>query len=286
MKLTICLGTRGRPALLVPTLEKTVAMLAQPDTAFVVAIDHDDQETIAAIPSFPKDVRIIPHVAEREDNFGSKWNRALRFPADVYFCMVDYRFMVTPAFDKIILDAAARFPDNIGVIGTFMANASFPEHQAVTHGLAKKLGFVYPPYFPYWFVDHWIDDIARMIDRYSFAAIRSDGNARPGTQNMRELTYWADYFERMLLLRRRSAEGIIRSEDFLETPWRKEMLLAGFHMTEFRSLWANSLLRGPDYEAYAKDRDAGPPDERSTRLKQRAEKISEHILQDFQRRTK
>ena len=29
MKLTICLGTRGRPALLVPTLEKTVAMLAQ-----------------------------------------------------------------------------------------------------------------------------------------------------------------------------------------------------------------------------------------------------------------
>ena len=39
-------------------------------------------------------------------------------------------------------------------------------YQAPTAGLVAKLGYIYNPEYPFWFVDHELDDICRMIGRY------------------------------------------------------------------------------------------------------------------------
>jgi len=268
--LTINLCTRGRPELLLRTIEETLRNMVLPTTIFMISVDHDDQKTIDALPRLSADRRLRPLIGQREDSLGGKYNRALQAPADVYLAMVDYAPHVTPGFDAKILEAASLFPDNIGVVYNHLANASFPQINGITHGLAKKMGFIYPPYFPYWFIDHWLDDIARLIDRISFADVHIDTSRRPGTQELRELVFWANFYDLGQIVRRRCAFDIIRSPEFLETPWRKAMLLRHYPLVEGRSLYTNGVLRAADYAQYEQRMGAGPGDERYERLKAQA----------------
>ena len=270
LTLTINLCTRGRPELLLRTVQETLKNIVLPTTIFMISVDHDDQKTIDALPHLPVDRRLRPVVAQREDSLGGKYNRALQVPADVYLAMVDYGPHITPGFDAKILEAAARFPDNIGVVYNHLANASFPQINGITHGLAKKMGFIYPPYFPYWFIDHWLDDIVRLIDRISFADVHIDTSRRPGTQELRELAFWADFYDLGQIVRRRCAFDIIRSPEFLDPPWRKEMLLRHYPLVEGRSLYVNGVLRSSDYAQYEQRIGAGAPDARYERLKAQA----------------
>jgi hypothetical protein len=270
LTLTINLCTRGRPELLLRTVQETLPNMVLPTTIFMISVDHDDQKTIDALPQLPADRRLRPVIAQREDSLGGKYNRALQVPADVYLAMVDYGPHVTPGFDAKILEAASLFPDNIGVVYNHLANASFPQINGITHGLARKMGFIYPPYFPYWFIDHWLDDIARLIDRISFADVRIDTTRRPGTQELRELTFWANFYDLGQIARRRCAHDIIRSPEFLDPPWRKEMLMRHYPLVEGRSLYVNGVLRAESYQQYEKQMGAGAGNERYERLKAQA----------------
>ena len=181
----------------------------------------------------------------REDSFGAKYNRILEIaPADVYLPMADYAPHVTPGFDTKILEAASLFPDGIGVVYNHWANLSFTDIDGMTSGLVKKLGYLYPPYFPYWFVDHWVDDIVKLIGRISFADVWLDKSQRPGTHDRREVAWWATFFDAGVVHRRNLARSIIESDDFLEPEWRKKLLLSDYHMLiEERSKLTNDSAR-------------------------------------------
>lgn len=267
MKLTIALATRGRPEILSDTITKTLANIRLPDTRLLVCCDHDDPETIEAAGKLT-DERVTVSVKEREDSLGEKYNRALTIaPADVYLVMVDYAPHMTPGFDKRICDAAALFPDGIGVVYDHMANLSFPTINAVTHGLAERMGGIYPPYFPYWFVDHWLDDIAKMTGRIAAVDLKVDTSKRPGTMDRREPDFWCSLFDAGTLVRRKIATDIILSPDFQEPTWRKNMLLSAIHLHEERSLMLNNHVR------QAKLGDGPPADDRYNRIKARAVEI-------------
>ena len=270
LTLTINLCTRGRPELLLHTVEETLRNMVLPSTVFMISVDHDDQKTIDILPRLPADRRLRPVIGQREDSLGGKYNRALQAPADLYLAMVDYAPHVTPGFDAKVLEAAALFPDNIGVVYNHLANASFPQINGITHGLAKRMGFIYPPYFPYWFIDHWLDDVARLIDRISFADVYIDTSRRPGTQELRELVFWANFYDLGQIVRRRCAFDIIRSPDFLDPPWRKEVLMRHYPLIEYRSLWTNGVLRSGEYAQYEQRIGAGVGDARYERLKAQA----------------
>lgn len=243
MNLTINLITRGRPNRLIDTIERTMNNVVLPSTRLLISIDDDDPQTIEAVQMFSNSERIIPVIRPREDSLGEKWNRALLEPADVYMPLGDYTPIVTPGFDAKILRAASLFPDNIGVVYSHMANASFPSIWCVTHGLVKKMGWMCPPYFPYWFVDHWVDDIAKLIGRISFVDMQIDVGQKPSTQEYREAAFWATLFDVLKLQRRAQAMAIIDSDDFLESEWRKDILRAHYPLIEFRSQWVNDQVR-------------------------------------------
>ncbi len=270
LTLTINLCTRGRPELLLHTVEETLRNMVLPSTVFMISVDHDDQKTIDILPRLPADRRLRPVIGQREDSLGGKYNRALQAPADLYLAMVDYAPHVTPGFDAKVLEAASLFPDNIGVVYNHLANASFPQINGITHGLVKRMGFIYPPYFPYWFIDHWLDDIARLIDRISFADVHIDTSRRPGTQELRELAFWSNFYDLGQIVRRRCAFDIIRSPEFLDPPWRKLMLMRHYPLIEYRSLYINGVLRGADYAQYEERIGAGAGDARYERLKTQA----------------
>ena len=271
MKLLINLATRGRPGLLAQTIVQTLSNVRHDETVLMVSLDDDDAETIELVASgrlgfVPGSERLLWSRAPREDSLGAKYNRALDVPADVYMTMVDHSPQCTPGFDLKILEAAVLFPDGIGVVYNHLANATFPGLNAVTAQLAARMGFIYPPYFPYWFVDHWLDDVARLIDRISFADVVVDCSRRPGTQELREPAFWATFYDAAYLVRRRCAQDIIGSGGFAEPEWRKQMLLRRYPLVEFRSRWVNDQVRASAHLM----RDAGAPDERYARLKAQA----------------
>ncbi len=282
MMLAINLATRGRPALLNDTIRRTLANIELPNTRLMVSIDDDDRVTCDAIGSLPLDKRIIYDVAPREDALGDKYNRVMSIAADVYLTMVDYAPHVTPGFDRKILDAAALFPDGIGAVYNKMANLSFPEINAVTRRLAQKMGGIYPAHFPYWFVDHWLDDIARMIDRIAVADVAIDTSRRPGTMDRREPAFWSIVFDALQLERRRIAHDIIRSPEFQETEWRKKLLLNGWHrLIEQRSVMVNGNVRAIA-DAWAAQVPPEPVDERYRRLRASAYDLLMRSMSDLQ----
>lgn len=273
MSLTINIITRGRPHLLTDTVQRVASALSRDDTRLLISVDDDDGPTIDVLDQFINDPRIIPLIRPREDEIGEKWNRALMMPADVYLPLSDYCWLSTPGFDQKILDAYALFPDGIGCVYGHLCNASFPSIQAISHKLAEKMGFLYPPYFPYWFVDHWVDDLVRMIDRIAFVDIDIDCSSRkPGTAELRDLRFWTTVFDAHQLDRRSMARSIIDSPDFIDTPEHKEILRGHYPLIEYRSKWISDCLRD-QAEHIERSRNAGPGGPRYDRVKAKAANI-------------
>ena len=186
----------------------------------------------------------------------------------------------TKGYDQLILDAADRFPDGIGAVFGHLANLSFSCTYAATAKYAQKLGFLLPDYFPYWFCDHWTDDLAKMIGRISFANIATD-QSKPGvTQEMREPGWWATFYDAAYLFRRKQALNILGDEEFVSPQWHKDLLIAGFPLIDVRSRMINHNVRANSQQLSAM---AGnlPANERYLRCKQRAVGMVPSLLKDY-----
>ena len=243
MNLAIILATRGRPELLLETLHKTLVNITHPETIIMVSVDDDDQLTIDALDTSEFDPqRVLVSVKPRPDALGDKFNRVMvECPADVYLPMVDYCSHITRGFDDLILDATRVYPDGICVVYGPMANLSFPCCQAVTHKLAQMVGYVHPPYYPMWFGDHDLHDIATMIGRIAYVDLMMERSGKwPGTQNRRDMAFWTTFFERSTGRRQATARCVIQSKEFQAPPWLKEALVQQFPLIEQRSRIINA----------------------------------------------
>lgn len=286
MQLVISLATRGRPDRLIDTVSRSYANWTDPNTRLYVQLDQDDptlDQTIAKLKDEPcaLDNMVVADVRPREDTIARKWNRALDVPGDVYLVAADDDAYITPGYDTKIIEAAKRFPDGIGMVYGHLANLSFSGAVAPTRKLCELMGGkIFPEYFPYWFVDHWTDDVARIIGRLSFANIRTD-QSKPGvTQEMREPGWWATWFDAAYLMRRKQAHDIIRHPDFAGAQWHKDLLLTHHPLIEVRSRMINANVRAQNAQL---SQWAGnlKPDARYSGIKQRAASMVPHLLNDY-----
>lgn len=287
-RLTISVCARSSatraPTLLLTTLSRTLPNIRDPNTKVLLAIDADDTAMIDALngTGLPEDPRIIISVKPREDSRGEKYDRALtEAPADIYLLAVDHAPILTQNFDGMILEAASFWPDGIGVVYSPMANFSFPALQAITAKLAAKIGYLYNHEFPFWYIDHELDDLARMIDRIAYADIAVDCHSlRPGkTLECRDLLFWTAYFDAARLYRRRKAMAIVGDDEFLTPKWQKEILRRNVPLIEHRSAWINNHGRAPGLEEM---RGGSPPDARYLRILERAKPILQGRIAELQ----
>lgn len=280
MRLVISLATRGRPQQLLDTVKRSVANLALSETVMQVQVDIDDAPSVGIAFGLESiDARVRVNIQDREDTIAGKWNRATNLPADLYLVAADDDPYVTPGYDARLLDAAKRFPDGIGMVYGHMANASFSGVVAPTAKLVRRMGGkIFPELFPYWFADHWTDDIARIIGRISFADVRTDQSRVGKTQEMREPGWWATWFDAAYLLRRRQAHKIIDDVFFDEPLHTKDRLLTHHPLIEFRSRWINDNVRAQDRQLGAWS-GLSNADARYQRVKQRAVAMIPELLE-------
>lgn len=276
MQLSIVLATRRRPGLLFRTVTETLKHIKHPETKLLICADDDDDGTLSMRDKIT-DPRVIWSVKPREDSVGAKYNRVLKeAPADVYMVMVDYAPCVTEGFDNKIIEAAQVYPDGYAVILNWLANGSFSQLNAVTHKLAKKMGGIYPEYFPYWFVDHWLEDVAKQIGRQVFVDVFMDCRNKQPTMGLVEPALWGCLFDLLCVERRDLARSIINSKDFDDTPARKAALIRNEPLVRHWSVMINETLKQMDQGKV----DEG--DERYMRIRKRGIEMIERIQPTIQ----
>lgn len=275
MGLVISLATRARPQMVVETIKRSIVNWTNKDTLMQVQLDQDDPASIEALTKAKLGDRVLLNVQPREDTIAAKWNRARAIPADVYSVAGDDDPYVTYGYDDKILEAAKRFPDGIGMVYGHLANLSFTCSLSMTKRMADILGYIQPEYFPYWFCDHWTDDVARMIGRISVSDHRTDQSKAPETMERREIGWWTVFFDACYLKRRKEARSIIDSDEFIGEPWHKELLRTHHPLIEERSRTLNLFVRQqtPNSNLSLKE-------DRYVRIKQKAIDMLPELLSD------
>lgn len=281
-RLLISLATRNRPQLLLETVKRSLPQWTHPNTRMVIQADADDYATLGMLTDTKLDPRVSVNVQKREDTVAEKWNRALKEDADVYLIAADDDPHITPGYDSTILEAAKLFPDGIGIVYGHLANASFSNVMAPTRKWCDLLGYILPEHFPYWFSDHWLDDIARITGRMAVVDVRGDQSKVPPTQEMREPAWWATWFDACYPQRRAEAFKVIDALD--EPDWRKSVLRNSYPHVEFRSKWINDNVRAQSRGLEMAMAGNSLNDERYQRVKQKAitalPQILQHLPQD------
>ncbi len=266
--LSLNLITRGRPELLRRTIELTLPNISLKTTELMVSCDDDDYASTEVALDYPE---VTVSMRKREDSVGEKVNRVLTVaPNDLYATMVDWAPIITPGFDQIIHEAAAAFLDGYFVINGPLANLSFPCLQVVSHKFVDaSAGTIYPEFWPYWFMDHWLDDIGRMIGRMGFAAVNVDQSMRPAkTHELRDVGMWANLYDALAWCRHIQASAIMSRSDFQTPQWMKEALIQYWPQIDLRGRAINHIAASSGVEAM---RGGEVPNERYLRIKAKGE---------------
>jgi hypothetical protein len=284
-RIALCIASRGNPRSLFETLHANLRGCTLPTTTAVIGLDDDDP-TLGDVRTLMEALggdRIVLSVAPRQDTIGAVYNRcAAAAAADLYINWSDDARILTSAWDAELAVAAKRFPDNIGMLGfgQMPVPSPLPACEAVTRGLIDKMGYYLQDYTPYWWMDTWLYEIATMIGRYAYVPIEIQWVGQMQTRGMREVSYWARFFDEMRVHRRAIAESILSSSDFLASAERRHELAADLDRLCAVFEQSNSILRDPDYarrvEGMGYD---APEDERYRRAKDR----SLGVLQDLER---
>lgn len=223
MSLTVCLPTLGRPESLREAVTSLLKHSVLDDTRIVIGFNIDDTTRDMA----PVEKTIIS-VEPREDSLGAKYNRCAKAaPADIYMGWADDQTTTTQGWDKILTEAIGYYPDQCGMVyfGTRESSA-LPVSWAISQKMVEKIGYFCPTYFPCWYHDTWIDEIARMTGRMFYANVDIVFPGGQGkTRGLREVAFWATFFDLTRPLRREIASKILRDPDLIQPNWHRMQLL-------------------------------------------------------------
>ncbi|HEX7619466.1 MAG TPA: hypothetical protein VF480_12210 [Verrucomicrobiae bacterium] len=216
----ICLimATRGRPESLAQVFAALKASTAQKQKASLwLYVDEDDAVTRKAIDSGALNdagIQLHWHVGPQTPSLcetqHTLWRNSGR-TAEIYMGLADDLHFDTPGWDDIIREAAARHPN-----GIFLAGAHDPmTADTCTYPIfgwrwLETLQHIFPGHFPYWYDDRWVHQIGKMADCYEELPIVMRAIGGKGkTRRMRDLPFWARFFQLMLDERKASARKLI-----------------------------------------------------------------------------
>jgi hypothetical protein len=284
MTVCVCIATRGRPNELDKAIRGAMASCSLLDTHFAVALDEDDP----FLSDYQRKIHgehIHCSTAERDKSLGAKYNRAASYALSgttVYVLGVDDCYIFTKGWDKNLLDAAAKFQDGVGCVyfgEKFKDLYRLPDGIAVTKGWIDQVGFFMPTYFPFWWHDTWVDELARLTGRYVWANAEWDkfGETEKAgshkTTRMREVSWWARFFDATRQTRVDKAVEMINRLNYPE--WHRTQLKQEMQAMA-NVLWRRNGLvrdRGNEFERTYGSEGAPAPDAGYVRIRDEAEAL-------------
>lgn len=272
MNLSLLIASRGRPVDLLRTIAEIDKRVARPDrTTISVALDDDDGSNPDAPATRSK---LVWHVGPREDSLGAKYNRCAKFaPANVYVLGADDNVFQAERWDDLIRERMALFSASFGFVYFGRLDGTLPTQMAIPHRVVERQGFLFPPYWPVWFHDTWIDEIAHMTGRILWADIPVEEiGGRGKSRGVRDVTFWAALFDYTRPMRVKLARELSREHN---PDWYQTMLEQRHSILDLFFQSRMGRLRDPATATMFEQRMSfdAPADERYMRIKVQAEQM-------------
>ncbi len=219
-QISILIATRGRPEILVEVFASLKAHTVRKDLVSLwLYVDEDDQVTRRAIEArqFPDmDLAVHwhfgPQTACLGDTHDALWAASGR-SSEIYMVSGDDMRFDTPGWDEIARKAFAPYPD--GVLLAFPHDpmtADTATYPFFGWGWLAVLRRFFPGYFPYWYDDRWVSQVARLACRYvKLPILLYPIRGRGRTRRMRNLPFWTRFFQLMLEERKDTARRLIQA---------------------------------------------------------------------------
>jgi len=216
----ICLimATRGRPQMLAEVFTALKQHTAQKEKVSLwLYVDEDDAITRKAIADgslSDAGVQLHWHIGQQTSGLGQMqqilWEVSGR-TAEVFMVLGDDVRFDTPGWDNILRNTAKKFPD-----GIFLASPHDPmTADTCTYPIfgwnwLETLESLFCGHFPFWYDDRWVHQIGEMAGRYAWLPIvvRPIGG-KGKTRRMRDVPFWARFFQLALDERKDSAKKLI-----------------------------------------------------------------------------
>jgi hypothetical protein len=216
----ICLimATRGRPEMLAEVFTTLNANTAQKKKVSLwLYVDEDDAVTRRAIDSgtlngagIPTHWHIGPQTSGLCETQHTVWRNSGR-SAEIYMVLADDIRFGTPGWDDIIRAAVSKHADGIFLACPFdPMSADTCTYPIFGWRWLETLQHIFPGHFPYWYDDRWVHQVGEMAGCYEhlpivMLPIRGKGK----TRRMRDLPFWARFFQLTLDERKSSALKLI-----------------------------------------------------------------------------
>jgi hypothetical protein len=267
----LLINSRGNPERLAGMCLAFQDLAAQPGLlTFCIRADADDTDTVFMAGRLGKlaDVRLL--IGSRPQALGEEINKLVRqVDAGVYHVVNDDTWPLTRHWDLAPLAHRNKSSEGPAFVSCWMlAGPTAPDYPIVTkEWLEATDGKLFTSYFPYWFDDRWLADVAIMLrgKLVDPLQIYLCANKR-ATQRMRDLSFWMAYY---LALQDERVAMAQRVADNLEL---------GIDIRRDRAEWVkktyewHSDLADKADELELKAGDKGPPDSAYLAAKAAAEK--------------
>jgi hypothetical protein len=168
-------------SILIPTKKRIFNIKNVIHTIFITAnqkekieiifyVDSDDNESQNHIDSYNnKNIRWV--TTQKKVLFSDMWNYCYKDSKGKYLmlCGDDVTFQ-TANWDMVVKEIFLSYKDRIVYVVPYdgHANGNLGVHGFLSKEWINVVGYFTPPYFSYWYVDTWIDEISRKINRFHY----------------------------------------------------------------------------------------------------------------------
>lgn len=275
--------TRGRPDKLVRAVESAAERVSDPKNVEMwIYIDDDDAATQALIETgwhkslpFPVNCLVLPRPSTLPEGFNELWRRSGN--GGFYMGFPDDYTAVTDNWDEIIRTTlkADNWADGMAI--GYLCDPLEPQETITimveTAQWVNFFGQFLNPYFPFWFSDVWLQEIADMVDRRHYidvGMLPMDGK-KGKTQSMWHLYFWQRFFHILLVERVGAAQSLL---DHIHPPHSQtreaaiQLLKIRIDEIERNEKKVPNMLLGAIEESMTSE--TGPPSERYLKVLQAA----------------
>jgi SEC-C motif/Glycosyl transferase family 2 len=245
-ELSVLIASRARPQKLARCLK---SLSTHENVEVLIATDEDDSSDYASVIKGYGQHFIAP----RPKTLGVCINElAARATGKLLFFLGDDYVIEAPNWPERIMRAAEKMPGQIGVLyPRCVFHRGFANLPIISRRMYNALGYYMPPYFPFWFIDTWWDEIGTFLDEkieIDLDATLPDGKGN--THGLTDISFWASVFDATRTMRLRDAtklaklvinEGDPRFQSFIMAlPWREVICaqnVAHLRMPQFIQAW-------------------------------------------------
>lgn len=285
--ISVLIPERGRPEM----LERCIQSLL--DTAgddhrieILVAIDDDDPAWIDREPIPMPRTRYFRW--PRAITLGEKLNRLGQEAAGGIFWFIANDYIVeTLGWPAKFREAVANLPNGIGV--PFPRDDLHPNHASfpiITRRMQEAIGFLFPPCYPYWFIDTTWDQHGIMLgQRFEIDVTVRAPEGRGLSHGLYELQFWVSFWEAMAPVRLREAAQLIAAAYGHGTP-AFQTVMQDIPRRQQICKARTAHLSTPEFLAEWGSRSESPPAPRYQEVRTFAEQMMEKLKKGAPRKPK